>query len=105
MPDEVPEPEWVWFCPTCGDHDVVRGARPTFSRCMRCDSATPPGVTPPPLQIRSGLQKLLEHTHEEVLIEVIQLIESEMAKTSPDTGHGKAQRAFGNKLLERLKNL
>ena len=92
---------WRWFCPKCGDEGVVYGERPRFSRCFRCDSAVSSGdPPPPPLQIsrtdRQAERKI-------ILAEVIEMIESEMAKTSPETGHGKAQRAFGNKLLDHLK--
>jgi hypothetical protein len=96
---------WIWRCPTCGDHGFVRGEYPTFSRCLKCDSSAPRGNQPPPLEIHRTFdtQQLLEDEHELALIEVIQIIEAEMDKTARNTGHGKAQRAFGRKLLERLK--
>jgi hypothetical protein len=56
------------------------------------------------LRIERRLQKLLGWTYETAIIKAVEVIEEEMAKTSPDTGHGKAQRAFARKLLERLRH-
>lgn len=91
--------QWRWHCPTCGKSGDAEA--PTFSRCYDCDSAERDG---PPLQWQRNLHRLLDWTHENAIIRVIEIIEEEMAKTSPETGHGKGQRAFGNRILSRLKD-
>lgn len=83
---------WEWECPTCHDRGSTN-ERPTFLRCYQCDSAAPLGTSPPMLRI----QKV-----DTFRDEVYRAITEEMALTSLNTGHGKAQRAFGRKLLERL---
>lgn len=96
------ETQWVWWCPACGDYGFTEGAKPTFSRCLACDSSAKHGEYPPPLRMQTGLQDLMEWTHKHAIIRTIEIIEEEMARTNPKSGHGKAQRYFGRKLLDRL---
>lgn len=96
----IPRSEhWRWRCLMCGKSG--NSDAPTFSRCYDCDSA---GRGAPPLEWQSNLHRLLDSTHEKAIIRVIEIIEEEMQRTTPESGHGRAQRAFGNRILNRLKD-
>lgn len=91
--------QWRWRCPTCGRSGYAEAS--SFSRCYECDSA---GRSGPPLEWENNLGRLLDWTHENAIIRVIEIIEEEIAKANPESAHGKAQRIFGNRILARLKD-